>query len=150
MTRGLSALILIAGIAACVQHKPETHGVVVYGGGPVVTAVSCPSQSPSPSQFRVFLGSPDPALEAQTGALIFEVQVDSTPERGAQIQLRNETIRREMPYSDSVTRVNVPAGYYSFRARRVGAQTLDGSIEVRRGFVDTVRVLLGRRKLCPA
>jgi hypothetical protein len=151
MTRGLAALILLAGVAACVQHNPEqTRGVVVYGGGPVITAVSCPSQSPH-SQFRVVLGSPDATLEAHTGTLIFEVRVDSTPgSQGAQISVRNESVRRDMPYSDSVTRVSVPAGGYLFRARRIGAQTLQGSIEVRSGFADTVRILLGEEKLCPA
>jgi len=64
--------------------------------------------------------------------------------------VRNESVHRDMPYSDSVTRVTVPAGSYSFHARRMGAQSLSGSLEVRSGFVDTVSVLLGQDKLCPA
>jgi hypothetical protein len=46
--------------------------------------------------------------------------------------------------------VTVPAGRYSFRARRIAAQTLQDSINVRRGFVDTVKVTLGREIVCLA
>jgi len=67
---------------------------------------------------------------------------------GAQISLRNRTIRRDITYSDSVIRVTVQAGRYSFRARRIAAQTLQDSIDVRSGFVDTVKVTLGREVVC--
>jgi hypothetical protein len=151
MTKVLAALVFIAGAAACVRHSPEQRReVVVHASMPIVTAVSCPGQNPAASRFRVFSGSADATLDAQTGTLIFDVQIDSTPERGAQIHLRSQTLSRDMPYSDSVTRVTIPTGRYYFRARRIGARTLEDSINVRNGFVDTVRVLLGRDKLCPA
>ncbi len=90
-------------------------------------------------------------MEAQAGALIFEVRIDSTPGRpSAQLSLRNRQIQRDMPYGDSVVKVIVPAGRYSFRARRIGAQTLQDSVDVRRGYVDTVRILLGREMMCLA
>jgi hypothetical protein len=151
MIRALAAVMWLAGVAGCAQHNPEqTRGAVVYGGGLVITAASCPGQSPH-SQVRVVSGSPDAMLEAHTGTLTFEVRVDSAPEsRGAQISVSNESVRRDLPYSDSVTRVSVPAGGYYFHARRMGAQTLHGSIEVRSGFADTVKILLGQDKLCPA
>jgi hypothetical protein len=93
------------------------------------------------------VGSPDTTLDPQTGALIFDVQVDSMS-RGSQILIRDQTLRRDLPFTDSVARVNIPTGRYYFRARRIGAQTLDDSVDVRSGFVDTVRILLGREKLC--
>lgn len=155
MTRAPAALVLLAGVVACVRHNPEPkREVVVYAGGPIVTAVSCPSQRPASwrhSAFRVFLGTPDQRLEPQTGTLIFEVRVDSTPESsGAQVSVRNQSVRREMQYSDSAVRVNVPTGRYYFRARRIGAQTLEDSIDVRSGFADTVRIFLGREMFCSA
>lgn len=154
MTRALGALVFVAGIVACVRQNPEQRrGVVVYGGGPIVTAVGCPSQRPASwphSKFRVFLGSPDATLEPQTGTLIFEAGVDSVPSQGAQISVRNQTVRRDMSYSDSLINVNVPTGRYYFRARRIGAQTLEDSIDVRSGFADTVRILLGREMFCSA
>jgi hypothetical protein len=152
MTRALAALVFVTAIAACVRHNPEQRrGVVVYGGGPIVTAVSCPLQRPASwahSNFRVFLGSPDATVDAQTGTLIFEVRVDSTRSQGAQVSVRNQTVRRDPAYSDSAIRVNVPTGRYYFRARRIGAQTLEDSIDVRSGFADTVRILLGREMFC--
>ena len=151
MTRALFALVILLGVAACVRHHPEqTRGVVVYGGGMVVTSVSCPDQKPVASRFRVFAGAADATLDAQTGTLLFEVQVDSTTERGAQIYLRNQKLSRDMPYSDSVTGVTIPTGRYYFHVRRIGARSLQDSIDVRDGYIDTVRVILGRDKLCPA
>jgi hypothetical protein len=120
------------------------------GGGMVVTAEGCPSQRPTSwrhSQFRVSPGSPDATLDPQTGALIFDVRVDSMSP-GAQILIRDQTLRRDLPFSDSVARVNIPTGRYYFRARRIGAQTLEDSVDVRSGFVDTVKILLGREKFC--
>ena len=152
MTRALAALVFVAVIVACVRHNPEQRRrVVVHGGGPVVTAVGCPSQRPDSwlhSKFRVFSGSPDATLEAQTGTLIFKVSVDSMASQGAQISVRNQTVRHDVSYSDSLIKVNVPAGRYYFRARRIGAQTLEDSIDVRSGFADTVKILLGREMFC--
>ena len=155
MTRAPAALVLLMGVVACVRHNSEPRrGVVVYGGGPIVTAVSCPSQRPASwphSAFRVFLGSPDQKLNPQTGALIFDLRVDSTPaSSGAQVSVRSQSVRRDLQYVDSAVRVNVPTGRYYFRARRIGAQTLEDSIDVRSGFADTVRIFLGREMFCSA
>ena len=151
MTRILVVLLFLAGIAACVRPKPvQTRGVTMSDGGIVITAESCPSQRPASwphSHFRVSPGSPDARLEARTGALIFDVQVDSMSP-GAQLLVRDRTLQREVTFSDSATRVNIPAGRYYFRARRIGAQTLEDSVDVRSGFADTVRILLGREKMC--
>ena len=152
MTRSLRTLLSVALTCACARPNPGTRVVTVHGGGAVVTAEACPSQRPSSwphSQLRVLLGSRDTTLEEQTGTLIFEVRLDSMPRPwSAQISVRNQTIRRDIPYGDSVIRVSVPAGRYYFRARRVGAQTLEDSIDVRSGFADTARILLGREMLC--
>ena len=155
MTRAPAALVFLAGVAACFRHNPApTREEVVYGGGLKVTAVSCPSQRPASwthSTFQVFLGSPDQSLEPQTGTLLFEVRVDSTPaSSGAQVSVRNHSVRRDMPYGDSAVRLNLPTGRYYFRARRIGAQTLEDSIDVRSCFPDTVRILLGREMFCSA
>lgn len=155
MTRALGTLLFVAVVSACARPNPvQTRRVTINGGGGVLTAVGCPSQRPTSwphSQFRVFFGSPDTTLEAQTGTLIFEVRVDSMPGlQNAQVSLRNKAIRRDMAYGDSVIRANVPAGRYYFRARRIGAQTLQDSIDVRSGFADTVRILLGREMFCLA
>jgi hypothetical protein len=155
MTRALVTLLFVAVVGACARPNPaQTREVTINGGGAVITAEGCPSQRPTSwphSQFQVFSGSPDTTLEAQTGTLIFEVRVDSMPgPQSAQVSMRNQTVRRDMPYGDSVIRVRVPAGRYYFRARRIGAQTLQDSIDVRSGFADTVRILLGREMLCLA
>jgi hypothetical protein len=155
MTRALGELLFLAVVSACARPNPvQSGGVTINGGGAVITAEGCPSQRPTSwprSQFRVFLGSLDTTLDAQTGTLIFEIRVDSMPRpQSAQVSVRNQTVRREMPYGDSVIRVSVPAGRYYFHARRIGVQTLQDSIDVRSGFADTVRILLGREMLCLA
>lgn len=148
MTKTLGILLFVAVIACARSNPAQRRGVTINGGGVVITAIGCPSQRPTSwphSQFRVVFGSPDTTLEAQTGTLIFEVRVDSMPGlQSAQVSLRNQTIRRDMAYGDSVLRASVPAGRYYFHARRIGAQTLQDSIDVRSGFTDTVRILLGR------
>ncbi len=156
MIRALGRLLFVAVVGACAQsNTAQTRGVIINGGGAVITAVGCPSQRPATwphSQFRVFFGSRDATLEAQTGALIFEVRLDSMPglQNGTLLSLRNEMVRRDMAYGDSLIRTSVPAGRYYFRARRIGAQSLQDSIDVRSGFADTVRILLGREMLCLA
>jgi hypothetical protein len=153
MTRALRTVLFVALTNACAPTGPiQTRAATVHGGGAVVTAEACPPQRPASwphSQLRVLLGSRDTTLEAQTGTVIFEVRLDSIPRPwSAQISLRNQTFRRDMPYGDSVIRVSVPAGRYYFRARRIGARTLEDSIDVRSGFADTARILLGREMLC--
>jgi hypothetical protein len=153
MTKALGELLFLTVVSACARpNAVQNGGVTDNGGGVVVTAESCPSQRPTSwphSQFRVFPGSPDSTFEPQTGALIFEIQLDSMPRpQSAQVSVRNQTVRRDMPYGDSIFRVTVPTGRYYFHARRIGAQTLQDSIDVRSGFADTVRILLGREMLC--
>ena len=153
MTRALGELLFLAVVSTCARPSPvQSRGVTINGGSVIITAEGCPSQRPTSwphSQFRVFLGSPDTTLEAQTGTLIFEIRLDSMPRpQSAQVSVRNQTVRRDMPYGDSVIRVSVPAGRYYFHARRIGAQTLQDSIDVRSGCSDTVRILLGREMLC--
>jgi hypothetical protein len=153
MTRALGELLFLAVVSACARpNSVQSGGVTINGGGAVITAEGCPSQRPTSwphSQFRVFLGSRDSTLEAQIGTLIFEIRVDSMPRpQSAQVSVRSQTARRDMPYGDSVIRVSVSAGRYYFHARRIGAQTLQDSIDVRSGFADTVRILLGREILC--
>jgi hypothetical protein len=152
MNRVLPAVLIIAVIAACAPaNQGKRHDVVVYGGG-VVVAEFCPAKDPASSprsQFRVFPGSTDPALEKPNGTLIFKARLDASQAPSAvQVSLRDQTIRRDLSYGDSVVRVTVPAGRYYFRARRIGAQTLQDSIDVRSGFADTVRIVLVSEMLC--
>jgi len=155
MNRVLSAVLFIALIADCAPtNQGKTRDVVVSGGiydGIVVTEF-CPTNDPTSlrrSQFRIFLGSRDPALETPNGTLIFKARLDANQAPSAvQISLRNQTIRRDMPYGDSVVRVSVPAGRYHLIAKRIGAGILDDSIDVRSGFADTVRIVLASERLC--
>ena len=143
----MTSFIVAAAInsGSCARPNPTPRSALIIRDG-------CPSQRPTSwpnSQFQVSLGGSDTTLDAETGTLIFDVRVDSMPGvEGAQISLRNRTIRRDITYSDSVIRVTVQAGRYSFRARRIAAQTLQDSIDVRSGFVDTVKVKLGREVVC--
>jgi hypothetical protein len=154
MTKARIALLFVAAVSACAPpNQVQARRVVVNsGGGGVVTAEACPSQRPASwprSEFQVFLGSRDTSLEPPTGTLIFEVRADSIAGvPSAQISLRSQTLRRDVPYGDSVIRVSVPAGRYYFHARRIGAQTIQDSIDVRERFADTVRIFLGREKFC--
>ena len=154
MTKVRIALLVVAAVDACARPNqvPTRRVIVNSGGGGVVTAEACPSQRPASwpqSEFKVFQGSPDTNLEAPLGTLIFEVRVDSMPGvPSAQISLRNQTLRRDMPYGDSVIRVSMPAGRYYFHARRIGARTVQDSIDFRKGFTDTVKIFLGREKFC--
>ena len=141
----LASLVVTAIMNACARPTPiQTRAVIVKSG--------CPSQRPASwpnSQFRVSLGGGDSTLDGQTGALIFEVRIDSMPDgQSAQVSLRNQTIRRDAAYGDSLIRIAAPAGRYLFRARRIAAQTLQDSIDVRGGYVDTVKVTLGREIVC--
>jgi hypothetical protein len=146
VTRALSAsLVVAAAINSCARPNPTPTSAVIIRGG-------CPSQRPTSwpnSRFQVSFGGSNTTLDAETGTLIFDVRVESMPGlQGAQISLRNRTIQRDFAHGDSAIRVTVPAGRYSFRARRIAAQTLQDSINVRSGFVDTVKVTLGREIMC--
>ena len=151
--RSLACLGVSATMSACVRRDPpQTDRTITFGRGPIVVAATCPSQRPASwpnSQFSVAFGNPDKTLGSQTGALIIEVRVDSMPGlQSAQVSLRNQAMRRDLPFGDSVITLTAPAGRYFFRARRVGAQTLQDSIDVRSGYADTVRVTLGREVMC--
>jgi hypothetical protein len=141
----LASLVVTAAVGACGQRAPIQARAVIVNSG-------CPSQRPTSwlnSQFRVSLGGWDSTLDAQTGALIFEVRIDSMPgAQSAQVSLRNQTIRRDAAYGDSLVRITAPAGRYLFRARRIAAQTLQDSIDVRGSYADTVKVTLGRDIVC--
>ena len=146
MTRAiLASLVVTATAGACARPAPMQTGAVIVNSG-------CPSQRPASwpnSEFRVSLGGRDSTLYAQTGALIFQVRIDSIPgAQSAQVALRNQTIRRDATYGDSLIRIAAPAGRYFFRARRIATQTLQDSIDVRNGYVDTVKVTLGREIVC--
>ena len=146
MTRVILTLLVVTATAsACARRAPmQTRAVIVNSGCPSQRPISWPS-----SQFRVSLGGRDSALDAQTGALIFEVRIDSMPgAQSAQVSLRNQTIRRDAAYGDSLIRITAPVGRYLFRARRIAAQTLQDSIDVRANYVDTVKVTLGREIVC--
>jgi hypothetical protein len=81
--------------------------------------------------------------------LIFEVRVDSIPGvSGAQVSLRNKSVTRDIPYASSLTTTVVPAGRYYLRARRIAAEMLQDSMDVRSGFADTVKIVLGRDIVC--
>lgn len=149
MTKALRTLLSVALTVACARpNAAQTGRGAINSAGGVITAEGCPSQRPASwphSQFRVFPGAADPTLEPQTGTLIIEVRVDSMPGRqSAQVSLRNQTMGRDIAYGDSVIRVTVPAGRYFLRARRIGAETLQDSLDVRSGFADTVTITLGR------
>ncbi len=151
--RLVSGLGVVAALSACAQaNSAPTRGVIVHGGGVIVNSGTCPTQRPTSwpkSQFRVMSGHYDPQLVTESGALVFEVQIDSIPvPQGAQVSLWNQTTRQDSAFTNSPIRVTVPPGRYSFRVRRIGAQTLQDSVDVRNGYVDTVEVMLGREVVC--
>ena len=101
------------------------------------------------SEMRLALGIRDTPLDATTGALIVDVSLDSVPPvNKAQISLLHGAIHHDAIYGDSPIRISAPAGRYFFRARMLGAQTVQDSIDVHSGFADTVRVKLAREVLC--
>ena len=141
----LTSLVVTVLASECARSAPIQTGPKVVNSG-------CPSERPASwpkSQFRVAFGSADSTLDAQMGALIFQVRLDSIPgPQSAEVSLSNQAIRRDAPFGDSAIRITAPAGRYFFRARRIAAQTLQDSIDVRSRFVDTVKVALGREVLC--
>jgi len=95
------------------------------------------------------LGGRDTTLEAQMGALIVNVSVESMPGvHDAQVSLLQGAKEIDANHLDSAIKIKAPAGRYLFRARRLGAQILRDSVSVRAGFVDTVNVILGRDVAC--
>jgi hypothetical protein len=96
------------------------------------------------------LGRPDKKLDANTGILIIDVRGDSiNPNvRNAQVSLRSIGIRRDVYVTDSLIQMTLPSDRYFFRVRRIASQTVQDSIDVRNGYVDTVKVSLGRDIVC--
>ena len=96
------------------------------------------------------LGRPDKKLDANTGVLIIDVRGDSlNPDvRDAQVSLRSLAIRRDVSVADSLIRMTLPPDRYLFRVRRIASQTVQDSIDVRNGYIDTINVSLGREIVC--
>jgi hypothetical protein len=98
---------------------------------------------------KLFLGAADTTLETRTGALVVDVSVDSVPSvNKPQISLLAGATHHDVIYGDSTIKFIAPAGRYVFRARMIGAQTIQDSVDVRSGFADTVKVRLGREVVC--
>jgi hypothetical protein len=146
----LGILVILSGCAHA--SSAPRRGVIVHGGGAIVTAQTCPALRPPSwpgSQFRVATGAFDPTLDAQSGALVFEVGVDSIPgPQAAQVSVWSQTFRRDSAFAQSPIKLTAPSGRYAFRARKIGAQTMQDSVDVRSRYVDTVKVVLGREVVC--
>jgi hypothetical protein len=144
--RAIFAVFVAASTAtACARPAPAPkRGVIINDDCP-----QRPASWPN-SKMRTSSGRKDSTLEPNTGALFINVRGDSlNPMVGnAQIRLQNAEIRRDTAVRDSALRITVPAGRYYFRARRIGSQMLQDSINVRSGYVDTVRAILGREVVC--
>ena len=151
-TRFVISLAFIFALSACAHANATPTRRVIASGGVLVTAGNCPTQRPAywaKSKFSVERGRSDPTLDAQSGALVFEVTVDSMlGPQAAQVSLWNQTIRRDSAFAQSPIKLAVPVGRYSFRARKIGAQTMQDSVDVRSRYVDTVKVVLGREVVC--
>ena len=101
------------------------------------------------SQMRVSLGSADTTLGAMIGAFVVDVSLDSvSPVNKPQISLFHGATHYDVIYEDSVIKIAAPAGRYVFRARMLGAQTVQDSVDVRSGFADSVEVILAREVVC--
>jgi hypothetical protein len=98
---------------------------------------------------RIISGSVDTTLDARTGALVIALSIDSMPRiNKAQVSLLHGKEHYDAIYGDSLVRLRAPPGRYLFRAREIGAQTIQDSVEVRGSFADTVKVILGRAVVC--
>lgn len=98
---------------------------------------------------KLFHGGADTTLETMVGALVVDVSLDSVPAvNKPQISLLRGGTHYDAVSGDSVIKIRAPAGRYLFRTRLLGAQTIQDSVDVRSGFADTVRVMLGREVLC--
>jgi hypothetical protein len=98
---------------------------------------------------KVFVGGADTAIEPKTGTLVVDLSLDSVPTvNKAQVSLLAGATHHDVIYGDSAIKITAPAGRYLFRARMIGAQTIQDSVDVRSGFVDTIKVMLGRVVVC--
>ena len=98
---------------------------------------------------RLIPGGVDSALDAETGSLVVALSIDSMPHiNKAQVSLLTGRVHYDVIYGDSLVTLTAPAGRYLFRAREIGAQTVQDSVDVRARFADTVKVILGREVVC--
>jgi hypothetical protein len=68
---------------------------------------------------------------------------------GAQVSLRSRAMQRDTVVTDSVISVTqLPAGRYSLQVKRLGFRQLQDSIEIRSGYLDTIRVSLATDMFC--
>jgi hypothetical protein len=92
-------------------------------------------------------------LRPHTGTVFVEVKGDhlNPSASGAQLALRTKGILRDTVVSDSGVNIAQPAaGSYSLEVKRIGFRRLQASIEVRSGYLDTVRVVLSTDVMCLA
>ena len=148
---GEVAIVVICLTSALVTCAPSHAGspahIVVRRGCPPIPA-SWPQ-----STLRRSLGSRDLDLRPQTGALFVEVKGDglNPSASGAQLALRSQGILRDTVVRDSVVNIApLPPGRYSLGIRKLGFRQLQASIEVRSGYLDTVRVVLATDMACLA
>ena len=151
-TKRIAVSVVALSVLSCAHANPSTRRVDAAGRGVIVTGGTCPSQRPPSwpkSQFRLRSGAYEGSLDSQTGALVFNVAVDSIPgPQAAQVSLWNATFRRDSSFARSPIKMRAPVGRYSFRVRKLGAQTLQDSVDVRSKYVDTLSVVLGREVVC--
>jgi hypothetical protein len=146
----LGIVVILSGCARA--NSTPTRSVIVHSGSAIVIAETCPAQRPPSwpkSQFRVVTGDFDPTLEGQSGALVFDLRADSIPDpQAAQVSLWSQTFRRDSAFAQSPIKIVAPVGRYVFRVRKIAAQAMQDSIDVRGRYVDTVKVVLGREVVC--
>jgi hypothetical protein len=142
--------ILVIGLTSasvtCAPPQARGPAVVVFSGGCPPIPASWPQ-----STLRRSLGGRDPDLHPHTGALFVEVRGDrlnpSAP--GAQLEFRSRGVQRDTVVTDTVVNIaQLPAGSYSLGVKRVGFRQLQAAIEVRSGYLDTVRVVLSTAMVC--
>jgi hypothetical protein len=144
------SVIVVIGITSAIvtcapSHARRPADIKVTGSCPPIPA-SWPQ-----STLRRSLGSSDLTLRPQTGALFVEVKGDglNPSALGAHLALRSRAILRDTVVRDSVVNIALlPPGRYSLRIRRLGFRQLQDSIEIRSGYLDTVRVVLATDMAC--
>ncbi len=139
---------ITSAIVTCAPPQARRAPVVIVGGGCPAIPASWPQSTLSRS-----LGSSDPTLGPQTGALFVKVKGDglNPSAMGAHLSLQSRAIKRDTVVTDSlVTMTLLPAGRYSLGVRRIGFRQLRASVEVRSGYLDTVRVVLATDMACLA
>ena len=148
MDRRTSIVVIgfTSALVTCTPPQARVPAVVVFSGGCPPVPASWPQ-----STLRRSLGSRDPDLHPNTGALFVEVKGDrfnpSAP--GTQLEFRSRGVQRDTVVSKSVVTIaQLPAGSYSLSAKNAGFRELHAAIEVRSGYLDTVRVVLATGMVC--